>query len=628
MELPTTMNIGLKLLVEGPNIRKHFNAQKHDELTANVRLHGVLQALLVRPRWCVGISARAEIERLQGRGDLQSTPFEIVAGARRFRAGAAAELAAVPCTVRYFTDAEAFDIQLIENLQRDDLTPIEEAQGYHDALALRIDGQPVHTIASLAAHCSKGTDHIQDRLKLLTLPADGMRAVEEGILPPTIAVLVSRVPDVARRAECLDQVLKGHRKDQPLTKEETLELIKREYQRELKAAPFDQEDPALCALTVAGRPDFERWSGRCSDCPYRTGNIQEYTGQGRRTDICTNPECYTLKATAAFDRLADAAEAEGKTILRTGDAARHFDPLGELVFTTTLVRLAAKPREDQLKAEVRRAPTWAALRETAIEAGLDVPIYVTRNPRTSVVEELIDSAPLIAAAKKIGEPIFRGTKDDEPMFTPKKAGEDEDDAFRRGQREAQERDEATARKDAAAAKGHREQAKLAYAVVLDRLAEHIPGTAPFCDALVPSFVAAAGRPGLRFVIEAFGLKPGGGEFEEPDCVEKWLRGLKPAARFAGSLMLLIADMVAVGHIHALEFRALAQSVDVDLDSLGGKKPKKTKRGPVKAAKRAKVRPAKPVFSFAVAPTSRGKSLLAKSRIKKPAAKRGKKRGAK
>jgi ParB/RepB/Spo0J family partition protein len=591
------MNLGLKLIAESPtNPRKKFDEQKLAELAANVSQHGVLQALLVRPRWCVGIADRAELERLAGRGDLQATPFEIIAGARRFRAATEAKLDTVPCTVRLFTDSEAFDIQLIENLQRDDLTPVEEAQGYHDALELSINGQKVHTVASLAARVNKDADHIYRLLPLVDLDKEFRDALEEGHLPVTQASLIARVPDRSARLEFGREVLHGRGTNTPLTVREAEELRGRNYMRELKGAPFGQEDPTLCALTVAGQPDFERWSGRCSDCPYRSGNIPGF--EGKRGDVCTNPGCFTLKATAAFDRVAAAAEAEGKIVLRTGDAARHFDPLGDLVFTTTLVRLGTKPREDQLKAEVKRAPTWAALRKTAIEAGLNVPIYVTRNPKTGIVEELIDSAPLIAAGKKIGEPIFRGGLEDEPLYIAKKPGEDEDDAFKRGQRDLQKKQEADAVKAAAEAKARRALALAGFEAVLEALSEQVTVDG-YLFALEASFVDSAGPLGQRLVIELFDLKPDSGEFGLADCVSKWLSGLKPCNRAAACLMLLIAGQVAEDGIDNLALKGLAKSVGVDLAAVTkaekkAAKPAKAplKKSPAKASKPAKAKPAK------------------------------------
>src|SRR4051812_46403651 len=97
------------------NPRKHFHQAELDELAASIRSHGVLQPVLVRP----APSAKDP-----------NVLFEIVAGERRFRAAKAAGLSTIPAIVRSLTDLQVLEIQVIENLQRSNLHPLEEAEGY------------------------------------------------------------------------------------------------------------------------------------------------------------------------------------------------------------------------------------------------------------------------------------------------------------------------------------------------------------------------------------------------------------------------------------------------------------------------------------------------------------------
>ncbi len=105
-----TRSIPLEQIVESPtNQRRTF--RDLDELADTIRAHGVLQAVLVRPL---------------------GADFELVFGARRFRAAKLAGLSHIPATVRELSDAAALELQLIENSKRDDVHPLEEADGYRE----------------------------------------------------------------------------------------------------------------------------------------------------------------------------------------------------------------------------------------------------------------------------------------------------------------------------------------------------------------------------------------------------------------------------------------------------------------------------------------------------------------
>lgn len=108
--------------------RRYFDPQAQQKLIESVREHGILQPLLVRPRSTGG--------------------YELVAGERRYRAAAALELAEVPVVKRELSDAEAFQLALVENLQREDLNPLEETEGILQLLALKLQ-QPVAAIPAL-----------------------------------------------------------------------------------------------------------------------------------------------------------------------------------------------------------------------------------------------------------------------------------------------------------------------------------------------------------------------------------------------------------------------------------------------------------------------------------------------
>jgi ParB family chromosome partitioning protein len=139
--------------------RRHFDEAELDALAQSVREKGVLQPLLVRPV------------------DEAGAAFELIAGERRWRAAQRAGLHQVPVLVRTLGDIEALEIALIENLQREDLTAIEEAEAYH-----RLIDQFGRTQAALADAVGKSRSHVANTLRLLGLPEAVRRRLEEGAL--------------------------------------------------------------------------------------------------------------------------------------------------------------------------------------------------------------------------------------------------------------------------------------------------------------------------------------------------------------------------------------------------------------------------------------------------------------
>ena len=126
-------NLPLNLLAEsGTNPRRIFDDESLKELAESIRAQGVLSPLLVRP--------------------ITEQSFEIVAGARRYRAAQIAEAETVPVRIVNLTDAEALEAQLIENLQRRDVHPLEEARGFKALLSLQ---EPTYSIEQIAAKVGK-----------------------------------------------------------------------------------------------------------------------------------------------------------------------------------------------------------------------------------------------------------------------------------------------------------------------------------------------------------------------------------------------------------------------------------------------------------------------------------------
>jgi len=137
--------------------RRTFNEESIDALAESISAHGVLQPLLVRP--------------------LPGGMFEIIAGERRWRAAQKAQVHEVPVVVREMGDMQALEIALIENLQREDLNAIEEADGYQ-----RLMEEFGHTQEILAQNLGKSRSHISNTLRLLKLPRNVRRGISMGQL--------------------------------------------------------------------------------------------------------------------------------------------------------------------------------------------------------------------------------------------------------------------------------------------------------------------------------------------------------------------------------------------------------------------------------------------------------------
>lgn len=139
--------------------RQHFDEEKLSQLANSIASQGVLQPILVRP--------------LASKKD----EYEILAGERRWRAAQLARLHEVPVIIRDISDLQALEIAIIENIQRDDLNPIEEAQGYQ-----RLIDQFHYTHDDLAHKLGKSRPHVTQLLRLLSLPDEVKAMLIQGQL--------------------------------------------------------------------------------------------------------------------------------------------------------------------------------------------------------------------------------------------------------------------------------------------------------------------------------------------------------------------------------------------------------------------------------------------------------------
>jgi ParB family transcriptional regulator, chromosome partitioning protein len=162
--------------------RRHFGETELDGLARSIREKGIVQPLLVRP---LG-DATAD------RGSASGAGFELVAGERRWRAAQRVGLHEVPVIVRPFGDSEVIEIALVENLQREDLSPLEEAEAYS-----RLAREFGRSQASLAEAVGKSRSHIANTMRLLSLPEPVRQRLDDGSLSAGHARALLGAPDPA-----------------------------------------------------------------------------------------------------------------------------------------------------------------------------------------------------------------------------------------------------------------------------------------------------------------------------------------------------------------------------------------------------------------------------------------------
>lgn len=278
------------------NPRKSFPQDAMRDLTASVKEHGVLVPLLVRPIPSTGVLL-----------------WEIVAGARRYRAAKAAGLNVVPTLSRSMTDRQAVEAQVIENLQRADLHPIEEARGYRTLMS-----EHGYTVEQLATAVHKSEAYIYGRLKLCDLPKGAVQLFEQGLLDASRALLVARIPvlelaeKAAREIAYGDWIVRRYGKKEPpehdrdpMSFREAKEHIQREYMLRLKDAPFLTSDASLVPS-----------AGSCTSCPKRTGHSQTLFGDvDSKDELCTDPSCFEAKTKWHVERRAAQVRERGGEVL-------------------------------------------------------------------------------------------------------------------------------------------------------------------------------------------------------------------------------------------------------------------------------------------------------------------------
>jgi len=211
--------------------RRRFAEAELDALAQSIREKGILQPLLVRP--------------LAG----EEAAFELVAGERRWRAAQRVGVHEVPVIVRPLADSEALEIALVENVQREDLAPLEEAEAYS-----RLMEEFGRTQASLAEAVGKSRSHVANTLRLLSLPAPVRRRLDEGELSAGHArALLAATDPVALAAEVVRRGLNVRATERLVQRRAEMPRPRRRL-RDADTVKLERDLGALLGLRVTLEP--------------------------------------------------------------------------------------------------------------------------------------------------------------------------------------------------------------------------------------------------------------------------------------------------------------------------------------------------------------------------------------
>ncbi len=265
--------------VSKTNPRKHFDENALRELSQSIKEHGILQPVLVRPM----------NDKEEG-----FEQFELVCGERRYRAALLAGVEDIPVNIRVLTDDEAFELQIVENLERKDVHPLDEA----DAFKKMLDSGK-YTIADIAAKMAKAESFIAQRLKLVDLIDDIRADFIAGHLGVGHAILIARCDEFKQ----LDIYKEAQPYREGVPEYGTISELKETIEEDsylLTEAKFDTTDDKLLSDTCA-----------CTVCPKRSG-ANPVLFEDMAEDRCFDKSCFDNKNDAFIEKEVAKIISEGK----------------------------------------------------------------------------------------------------------------------------------------------------------------------------------------------------------------------------------------------------------------------------------------------------------------------------
>lgn len=395
------------------NPRKHFDQAKLQELADSIKASGVHQPILLRPL----PAHRLEDTLHTARAQKQEAPeYELVAGERRWRASQMAGLTEIPALIRPMTDAQALKAQIIENLQREDVTELEEAESYR--ALMDSEGSSADAIA---AEVGRSRSYIFARLKVLDLCEHGRQLLREGKLDFSCALPIARIPNEQLQLKALEEATDTDFQGDRMSAREVQAMVRSQFMTKLEYASFDREDASLCPL-----------AGACTSCPHRTGNNPDLQAVVDSADVCTNPPCYHAKEEAHKAQVRERAVASGCEII-TGREAKALIPTAYTSSIEGHVRLDVAT-DSPIKGKPLRALVGNAMEQAGIKPTL------IENPHTKELVAVVrkdQAAELLKMAGKAeAEAKVRKEQAEDAEAAQRQAEKDAAEKYERDWREA------------------------------------------------------------------------------------------------------------------------------------------------------------------------------------------------
>lgn len=348
----------LSALIESDrNPRTTFDQAKLSELAASIKAVGVHTPILVRP--------------LPGRRVPDTDPsitYEIVAGARRFRASREAEQETIPAVIQEMDDSAALEAAIVENLQRVDLSELDEAEGYEALMkhsSLNAD--------QVAAKIGKSRSYVYARMKLLDLCPEARLAMHGGKMDASKALMVARIPDHKLQIKAVTALTKPDWRGEQMSVRTASDWLRQNVMLRLADAPFKTKDATLLPA-----------AGACVDCPKRTGANPELFTDVDSPDVCTDTKCYQSKVDAYTNKLADKARAKGLEVI-SGKAAKEMKPSS----WSSIQGAEDLDRSIWVHSDDQDEPTQKSLRSALTKEELQGQVKALVDPHTHKVVEII-----------------------------------------------------------------------------------------------------------------------------------------------------------------------------------------------------------------------------------------------
>ena len=372
-----------------PRRRRGLDVDSLRALADSILAHGLGNPILVRP---------LPASRLEETAGMDPRPaYEVIAGERRWRAAQLAELPTMPMVVRHMDDQAVLEMQLVENIEREDLDPMEEAEGFQ--LLREKLGYTVEQIADKMGK-GRGPSYVRKRMKLLDLTPESREAMYDGTLSLSTGIVVAKYPP-ERQAKAV-QIIKAMEtkgadgKPVPAPFRTVVLELYRKLNTIIKIAAFDTADPGL-VLTA----------GPCSTCRKRTRADEDLFAEATDAgeDSCLDTACWESKTAAHVQRIHVDAKARGLQVIDGDEAVKvvpspysshrqGYVPLEDYAYTEE--GPDGKEREvtyaDALRAQGRKAPK---------------PVVLI-NPHTAKAEEVI---PVAVAEKLLPQQVQQARSD-------------------------------------------------------------------------------------------------------------------------------------------------------------------------------------------------------------------------